>query len=101
MKFSTTASASAPAVKFRSAITQDPAVRLVTYAMYAAAVAPLLTWTDKTSLAPIRLFVNVKVTAVLAASDAAFMVMRPMERFSVTPVLLSVACVTVPCAAVV
>jgi len=44
--------------------------------------------------------VNVKDTAVLAANEAAFIVMRPADLFKVTAVDLSVNWVTEPWAAV-
>ena len=88
------------AVMLRSVITADPALKLDTYAVYAAAVAPDPTFNIRTSFAEIRLLVNVNDTAVAPANAALFIVIWPADLFSVTPVDLLVACVTVPCAAV-
>ena len=82
----------------RKVIVADPAPMLDTKALYAPDV-PLVTVKSNTSLAEIVLLVNVNVTLVTVANDAAFIVIWPAEVFKVTAVDLLVAWVTVPWAA--
>ena len=89
------------AVMLRSVRTADPAPKLDTYAVYAAAVAPDPTFNIIMSFEEIKLLVSVNDTAVAPANAALFIVIWPADLFSVTPVDLLVACVTVPCAAAV
>jgi len=89
-KFTTTASAKAPAVKLRNEIVAAPAVKFDTYTEYAPVVAPLEMQTISVSLALIKLLFKVNDTVVTVASEAAFIVMRPEDLFKVTAVDLSV-----------
>lgn len=57
----------------RKVIVADPAVMLDTKALYAPDV-PLVTFKINTSLADNKLLVKVKVTLVVAAKEAAFIV---------------------------
>ena len=57
----------------RKVIVADPAVMLDTKALYAPEV-PLVTFRINTSLADNRLLVRVNVTLVVAANEAAFIV---------------------------
>jgi hypothetical protein len=86
----TTASAKGLALMLRNVIVADPAPMLDTQQLYAADV-PLVTFKINTSLAVNKLLVSVNVTLVVAAKEAAFIVMRPAEVFSVTAVALSVS----------
>ena len=85
-----TASDSDPAVRLRNVMSAEPVVMLEMYVVYAAVVPPPDTFTMIASLAEMLLLVRVNVTAVLPASAALFIVMRPMLLFRVTPVDLLV-----------
>ena len=70
----------------RSVRTADPAPKLDTYAVYAAAVAPDPTFNIIMSFEEMKLLVNVNDTAVAPANAALFIVIWPADLFSVTPV---------------
>ena len=97
-KLITTASDKLPPLIFRKVIVQVPALMLLIQQLYAPDVAPEPTFKIITSLALIKLLVNVKVTLVNVLSVASFIVIWPMLALTVTPVDLLVPCVTAPCA---
>jgi hypothetical protein len=72
-KLITTASARGLALMLRNVIVAEPAPMLDTQQLYAAEV-PLVTFKINTSLPDNKLLVSVKVTFVVAAKDAAFIV---------------------------
>ena len=97
-KLITTASDKLPPLIFRKVIVQVPALMLLIQQLYAPDVAPEPTFKIITSLALIKLLVNVKVTLVNVLSVASSIVIWPMLALTVTPVDLLVPCVTAPCA---
>ncbi len=97
-KLITTASDKLPPLIFRKVIVQVPALMLLIQQLYAPDVAPEPTFKIITSLALIKLLVNVKVTLVNVLSVALSVVIWPMLALTVTPVDLLVPCVTAPCA---
>jgi hypothetical protein len=75
----------------------EPVVNALANALYEPGVA----WPPEivkitVSFALIVLLFKVNVALVAVAKDAPFIVIRPIDLFSVTAVDLSVACVTVP-----
>ena len=72
-KLITTASAKGLALMLRSVMVAEPAPMLDTQQLYAADV-PLVTFRINTSLADNKVLVSVKVTLVVAAKEAALIV---------------------------
>ena len=101
-KLITTASDSVPPEMLRRLMLTEPAASELANTLYDPAVAwpPEIVRTT-VSFAEMKLLFSVNVALVAVVKDALFMVMRPAGLFSVTAVDLSVACVTVPCAAAV
>ena len=89
-KRSTIASVSAPRVKLLTLMDADPAA-VAALNEYAPNVPPEMWFITMMSPASITLLVSVNETIEVAASEALFIVIWPLDVFSVTPVALLVA----------